>query len=108
MSVAFPIRQGNLLPVFVGKVTYRDDDGKLRNFDFTGWTALTFTAVGPRKTITGSAIGIREKLYYHWTGTDTNTPDTYKATFRGVDPEGRPQTFPTKGELLIEVVPTTA
>lgn len=106
MSHGFPIRQGDLLPVLSGRVSYLDDQRTRRPFSFAGWTDFTFTAVGTTKTITGAAIAQGDRLTYRWSGTDTDTPGTYQATFRGLDPDGRLQTFPTEGHLTIKIIPT--
>lgn len=105
MSVPFPIRAGDLLPVLTGKATYRDETKAVKNFNFTGWTDWTFTAVGATKTITGATVtAAGNTITYQWAGTDTDTPGTYVGKFSGVDPEGRRQTFPTKGGIEIEIV----
>lgn len=70
---------------------------------FTG--GITFKMVGP-VTIQGSATGdANGNLSFTLTGTQTDVPGTYEATFRGIDGSGTPQTFPEETNLHVVIVP---
>lgn len=109
---AFVIHIGDLLPllevyvrtccgqalVFLSPTT----EGTV--FDFTGWTALTFSMSGP-SDMSGAATAdlTTGKLTFTWVAGNTAVPGFYEGRFKGTSPAGKQQTFPTKGAILIEV-----
>ncbi len=99
------MRQGDMRPALEWTAPVPCDGTAI---DFTLWTELTFRMVGPRivendDDVTGSALGV---LTYEWQDDDTTAPGTYGATFTGLDEDGNRQTFPTEGEIQIEITPT--
>lgn len=103
-SPPFEIRQGDTLPRLEGLATYKDRFDKIRAFNFTGWTNLTFTMIKGATTVTGAATGNEAGLLtYQWSPGDTAIPGRYLGTFHGTSPEGFEQTFPTKGSIQIDV-----
>ena len=109
MSVngSFKIRTGDRLPVLTVTATAKNLIVAVTNptglVDFTGWT-LTFRMVGP-VTITGSATGSAAGvLEYAWAAGNTATPGVYLGVFEGTDPDDKIQTFPTEGEIEIEIL----
>lgn len=73
--------------------------------DLTTYTSLTFKMAGPT-TIEGAAIGdANGYLEYTFTGAQLDVLGEYAATFRGVDANGQPQTFPESTNLRVKVIP---
>lgn len=76
--------------------------------DFSAFVDMEFrmTHVAGGIELVGPAVGnIVGDATYAWQVGDTDIPGLYHAVFRGRDTAGRWQTFPTKRELSIQVVP---
>ena len=106
-TTTFTIRQGSLLPVL--PTTGTRAGGVVDFTTFTG--GLTFKMVchhrdGTTTTITGPATGDNAgNLSYVWQTGDTDVAGTYEAVFEGIDGAGKPETFPTKYNLVVVVFP---
>jgi hypothetical protein len=101
----FKIRQGDRLPSLSATATRKDlitTSNPTGLVDFTGKT-IAFRMVGPI-TVTGVGAGtIAGILTYAWGATDTLTPGAYSAVFVATA-SGLEQTYPTDGEIQIEIV----
>lgn len=94
----FVIRRGDTLPILVADA----NDATGGAFDFTGWT-IVFKMSGPTDITgpaTGSSAGV---LSYTWASGDTDIPGRYDAIFVGTSPDGKTQTFPTRGSIPIVI-----
>lgn len=73
--------------------------------DLSAYTGLTFRMVGPA-VVEGAASGNAQGwLFFTFTGTQLDTLGDYVATWRGVGPDGQPQTFPETTNLKVKIIP---
>lgn len=103
--MAYEIKRNDLRPYWRVQLTQNGSPA-----DITGATAVRFTmkagTVGTAKinkqamTVIDAPTGVVE---YRWTGTDTDTSNTFNAEVEVDWGTGVPQTFPSKGYFTITI-----
>jgi hypothetical protein len=100
----FRIKRGDLLPEIEG--TCEDDDGPV---DLTNATSVRFlmgvngsstNKVAAAATFVSKPDGT---VKYTWAGTDTDTVGPYDGEFEVTWPGSKPETFPNRGFIKIDV-----
>jgi len=102
----FYIKQGDLLPRISS--TLRDSTGAVvpltnATVEFHMWAkGSSLTKVSGAAQIVSEAGGT---VYYQWAGNDTDTPGRYLAEWEVTFPSSLPETHPSNGYLVIDILP---
>jgi hypothetical protein len=103
---SFHLKKGDLLPALKIKI-YDSSTGC--PFDLTAYTGTFYMALLSNKStvkVNGSAVSITDAVEgeaeYRWTGTDTNTVETYAFEFRFTS-GGKQFTIPTNNVGIVKI-----